>query len=59
MINIFRLSALALLLAAPATVGAINAAAAAQSDPRLGYEAAVPAPQPQAQSAPWEERAAS
>ncbi|HEX8639988.1 MAG TPA: L,D-transpeptidase family protein [Allosphingosinicella sp.] len=58
MINSFRLSALALLLASPALAGAIQSAAFAQTDPRLGYEAAVPAPQPQAQGAPWDARAA-
>ena len=58
MINSFRLSALALLLASPALAGAIQSAAFAQTDPRLGYEAAVPAPQPQSQGAPWDARAA-
>jgi murein L,D-transpeptidase YcbB/YkuD len=56
MIKSFRLGALALLLASPTMPGAIQTAAFAQSEPRLGYEAAVPAVQPQA--AAWEKRAA-
>ena len=49
MIRLFRLSALALILASPSMPAAVQTAAFAQSEPRLGYEAALQQPAPQAQ----------
>ncbi len=56
MIKNFRLSALALLLASPTMPGAIQAAAFAQAQPRLEYQAPV-APAP-VQAAMWRTSAA-
>lgn len=52
----FRVSALVLLLASPTMPGAMQTAALAQSDPRLGYQA--PPPQPPVQAPVWQREAA-